>query len=164
MTHPQTGPASSEAGFTLIEAMVAIVVLMVGIMAVANLMIVAATSNSVANQSTAAAASASEILDSLRVTPFANLAVGGDLDADVGAGGDCRLLGVTVGGLPADSYHCDSDIPGVGKILSRWRIAATDDAALRFIEVRSEATGAMGAGRSRAYFTTFRACVDALCP
>ena len=45
----------AEAGFTLVEALVAVVVLVFGLMAVTNLLLVAASSNSVANQSTAGA-------------------------------------------------------------------------------------------------------------
>ena len=40
---------SRESGFTLVETLVAIVVLVFGLMAVTNLMLVAATSNTVAN-------------------------------------------------------------------------------------------------------------------
>ena len=46
----------TEAGFTLIEALVAIIILSFGLIAVTNLMLVAASSNTVANQGTAAAA------------------------------------------------------------------------------------------------------------
>ena len=52
-----------ESGFTLVEALVAIVVLVFGLMAVTNLMLVAASSNSVANQGTAAVASATRIVE-----------------------------------------------------------------------------------------------------
>lgn len=47
-----------EAGFTLVEALLAVVVLIFGLMAVTNLMLVAASSNSVANQGTPAVTSA----------------------------------------------------------------------------------------------------------
>ena len=46
--------AQREAGFTLIEALVAIVILAFGLMAVTNLLVVAAASNTVGNHSTAA--------------------------------------------------------------------------------------------------------------
>src|SRR5512135_3547346 len=55
-----------EAGFTLVEALVAIVVLVFGLMAVTNLMLVAASSNSVANQGTAAVASAIRAMDMIK--------------------------------------------------------------------------------------------------
>src|SRR5204863_2278147 len=56
MRNRVSGPAGpppsrgSEAGFTLVEALVAIVILVFGLIAVTNLMLVAASSNSVANQ------------------------------------------------------------------------------------------------------------------
>ena len=49
----ESQPGAGEAGFTLIEALVAMVVLTFGLMAVTNLMLVAASSNTVANQGTA---------------------------------------------------------------------------------------------------------------
>ena len=64
---------SGEAGFTLVEALVAIIVLVFGLMAVTNLMLVAASSNTVANQGTAAVASATRIVELTKATPFANL-------------------------------------------------------------------------------------------
>ena len=67
-----------EAGFTLIEALTAIVILSFGLMAVTNLLIVAASSNAVANQSTAATNSASQVLEQLRSVSFQNLAIGGE--------------------------------------------------------------------------------------
>ena len=68
---PRNGSArGAEAGFTLVEALVAIVVLIFGLMAVTNLMLVAASSNSVANQGTAAVTSATRAMDMLKATTF----------------------------------------------------------------------------------------------
>ena len=61
-----------EAGFTLVEALVAVVVLVFGLMAVTNLMLVAASSNSVANQGTAAVNTATRVMDMVKSTPYAS--------------------------------------------------------------------------------------------
>jgi hypothetical protein len=83
-------PRTSESGFTLIEALIAIVVLMVGIVAIVNLFVVASTSNAIGNHSTAATGQATETMERLKAIPFLNItaAMGGstvgDLDADAG--------------------------------------------------------------------------------
>lgn len=144
-----TRAASSEAGFTLAEALVAILVLVVGLMGVTNLMVISGASNVAANQGTAAASAASETLESLKSQPFtsAAMAPGGDVNADLAG------------------YFRDVDLPGVGRIRARWEIVAVD-AQTRFIRVRAQALGAsgtsndslLGGARSRSEFTTFRSC------
>jgi Tfp pilus assembly protein PilV len=145
---PAGPPASrgSQAGFTLVEALVAIVILVFGLIAVTNLMVVAASSNSVANQSTAAATVASQRLEQLKALSFNNaaLAPGGDVTADVGG----------------YFTNPDDSVPGVGQIHTRWEIVNVAPSVL-FIRVRSEGTGVLSAARSRAEFTTLRTCTSA---
>ena len=147
----RAGENRSEAGFTLIEAMTAMVVLLVGVASVANLMAVAAASNSIANQTTAAASIASRELERLQAIPYDQLAVGGDVDVDTGA----------------PPFFRDDPIPGVGNIHTRWQVVAIGgDNQTRFIRVRSEGTGSMSGPRSRAEFTVIRSCTSQLigCP
>lgn len=129
----------SEAGFTLVEALIAIVVLVFGLIAITNLMIVAASSNTVANQSTAAAAIASEKLEELKRLRFdaAGLQAGGDVTAD------------------NTGHFEDTTVAGVGTIHTRWKIVNVDSTT-KFITVASEGTGVLSRSRSRAEFTTFR--------
>ena len=136
-----------EAGFTLVEALVAIVILVFGLIAVTNLLVVAASSNSVANQSTAATAAAAQTMEQLRAVAFDTLAVGGDVNADSGA---------------CCTWWRDDAILGVGVIHTRWQIQAVNpvNARARFISVRSEGTGALSRARSRAEFTTIRTCTN----
>jgi Tfp pilus assembly protein PilV len=134
---------SSEAGFTLVEALVAIVILVFGLIAVTNLLVVAASSNSVANQATGAATVAAQRLELLKAQPFTSLAVGGDLDSDVA------------------NFNQDDDVPGVGRIHTRWTVVSiAGDAQVYFMAVRSEGTGVLSVRRSRAEFTTFRSCTN----
>lgn len=148
----------AEAGFTLVEALCAMVILAFGLMAIANLIAVAASSNTVANQSTAATTMASQQMEILKSIPFTTpgtqifnpaLNPGGDLEADQAG------------------YYTNppTDVPGVGQIRVRWRITGLPDVvtgATRglFIEVRAEGMAPLVGMRSRAEFTTFRACAD----
>jgi Tfp pilus assembly protein PilV len=137
----------SEAGFTLIETLTAIVILVFGLVAVTNLLIVAGTSNQVANVATATTAAARERLEILKATPFDQLSTGGSLDADVTSFFEAAQSG--------------GPIPGIGTIRTRWSIeVAGGDNQLRFIQVRSESTSPLLRSRSRAQLSTFRACTD----
>jgi type II secretory pathway pseudopilin PulG len=145
----------AEAGFTLVEALVAIVVLVFGLMAVTNLMLVAASSNSVANQGTAAVASATRAMDLLKATTYASLVPGGiPFDATDG-GKECTDTTLLV-----SEWHCNETVPGVGIVHTHWWITATADPRLLYIRVQSEGTGALAGARSRAEFTTFRSCTN----
>lgn len=148
---------SSESGFTLVETLVAIVVLVFGLMAVTNLLLVAATSNTVANQSSAATASASQAMDLLRSTRWADIVPGGSLTTDTTTPSpDCRALT-----SPITAYNCDDNIQGVGTVKTRWQITAgVGTVRMVLITVQSEGTGAMAGARSRATFTTYRTCTQ----
>lgn len=136
-----TARFGSEGGFTLIEALVAMVVLSFGIISVANLMVVAASSNAVGNEGTAAATIASQEIERLTAIPYDLLPVGGDVTADTGG------------------FFADADVPGVGIIHTRWQVTAFQNQT-RLITVRSEGTGALTRARSRAEFTTIRSCTS----
>ena len=144
-----------EAGFTLVEALCAIVILAFGLIAITNLLLVASTSNSTANQSTGATALAAQQLEVLKAIPFADanaiptaaLNAGGDLDADQA-------------GFFTDP---PAEIPGVGQIRVRWKIVDVDTQT-KFISVRAESTALLIGARSRAEFTVFRSCTDSAPP
>ena len=145
-----------EAGFTLVETLVAIVVLVFGLMAVTNLLLVAASSNTVANQSTAAVTSATRALDMLKATTYTGLPSGAGPAWDPNSGGkNCDDPTLVAG-----DWVCDDDVPGVGSIHTQWWITATADPRLFHVRVRSEGRGALAGARSRAEFTTFRSCTN----
>jgi type II secretory pathway pseudopilin PulG len=148
----------AEAGFTLVEALVAVVVLIFGLMAVTNLMVVAASSNSVANQGTAAVTSATRAMDMIKATSHLALrgSPGGMDPFDPGDGGkDCTDTTLVV-----TDWHCNDRVPGVGVVHTHWWVTGTADPRLLYVRVQSEGTGAMAGARSRAEFTTFRACTN----
>jgi type II secretory pathway pseudopilin PulG len=156
-----------EAGFTLVEVLTAIVILIFGLMAVTNLLLVAASSNTVANQSTAAATSASRIMDQLRDTTFQSLLPGGTVTVDTGVVGPCGGAGAVAVNDPGTLNNCNDDIAGVGRVHTRWAISALPGTARAlFLQVRAEGTGALAGARSRAEFTTVRSCTDSVggCP
>jgi Tfp pilus assembly protein PilV len=158
-----TRPRPSEAGFTLVEALVAMLVLVVGIQAVANLMVVASTSNSVANHSSAATAQATETLERLKAIPFAQLTPGGSLTADVPA--PCNGNTTNCIPTPLNRYSMFRDVAGVGQIRTRWLVRQAATAATMIqITVRSESVAPLMGIRSRAEFTTYRSCTAAGCP
>jgi type II secretory pathway pseudopilin PulG len=148
-----TGTGGGEAGFTLVETLVAVVVLVFGLMAVTNLLLVAASSNAVANQGTAAVTSATRALDLLKSTSFAGLTPGGMTFATDDGGKACGAVDLVV-----TDWHCDDDMPGVGRVHTHWWVTANP--RLFHVRVQSEGTGALTGARSRAEFTTFRACTN----
>jgi len=140
----QTAPANPsrrEAGFTLIETLVAIVILAFGLIAVTNLLIVAGTSNQVGNASSGATVLARQQMDILKATPYNSMTLGGDVDTD------------TAG------FFRTETLPGVGQFRTRWAvIGIAGDNQLRFVQVRSESMSPLLRARSRVDLTTFRAC------
>ena len=173
----------SQAGFTLVEALIAVVILAVGLMAVTNLFVVAAASNQVGNYGTATATVASETLEKIQALDFFFVCpqlgapqpvqpcpgpIRGSLTADVGAPNNTPE--VTVGG--ALTFHSVRNVAGVGGapqnqnivVRTRWVIQdATGITAAYMITVQSRIDGPLGGSISQAQFTGFRACTAPGC-
>jgi prepilin-type N-terminal cleavage/methylation domain-containing protein len=85
---------TANEGFSLIEVMVAIVILTVGLLALAQMMVIATNSNSLSGRMTSCSALAKEQLERIKAAPFYTdpttltrnplLAAGGDINATVG--------------------------------------------------------------------------------
>ncbi|HEX9723339.1 MAG TPA: prepilin-type N-terminal cleavage/methylation domain-containing protein [Vicinamibacteria bacterium] len=153
-------------GFSLIEVMIAIVILTVGLLSLAQMMVVATNANALAGRMTASAALAKQQLELLKAAPFytnpanpsiasmnALLAEGGDLDSN--EAGYFQLYNAD--GEPVD--------PGTGSLfVVRWQIERLVDPkgdmplAMLRITVRclpsSESGIFLGVGEAR--FVTFR--------
>jgi len=136
------GRTRAEAGFTIVEVLIAIVVLVFGLIAVTNLFIVAGSSNTVANQATAATDVAAGIVEGFKnqswntLTPVTMAAVGSPQRTD-------NIVGVGV----INSYWSITDVLDVGSTVR-----------VKFIRVRSEGASRLSRGRSRAELTTYRTC------
>jgi prepilin-type N-terminal cleavage/methylation domain-containing protein len=168
---------ASEAGFTLIEALIAIVILSFGLIAVTNLFIVAASSNQIGSYNTATATEASEVMERLKRVPFNVLAppantTAGDLTADLPAANFPPALpaepDVVVAGVPpVPQFNMYRDVAGIGRIRTRWTVQSFTDVLttpVLLITVRSQVIGPFGGQLSQAQFSTFRTCTGAGCP
>lgn len=147
-----------QAGFTLIETLVAMVVLTFGLLAVTNLLLMATTDNFAAAQSTIAVTAASQQLDFLRRARMTDLVPGGDLTADLSAPGPCP-------GVPG-IYNCIQDVAtllpgaavgGEARVRLRWTITSMPPGAVS-ITVQAVPLAALAGQRSMAEMTTIRTC------
>lgn len=136
---------NSEAGFTLVEASIATLILMFGLASIFNLMIVATTTNNVANRASAATLIASQRLEVLRATPYNQLLAQSQLGA-----GD-TLTTQTAG------FFTITNVEGVGQFETRWILQTLGNPQLMFLHVRTEPGGFRGR-QARADFTTIRSC------
>ena len=148
---------SQEAGFTLIETLIAIIILVFALMGITNLMLMATSSNYVASQGTAATAVASQQMELLQAIPFDTL--------NTRHGGSVQEVDFPTSDPPdqcdghtpaAGEYSCWTRIPGVAKIYAAWTIAPTAEPTVLFISVRAQAVDTLGARRSTVTLTTLR--------
>ena len=161
----ETKVAADERGFTLIEALIAIVVLAVGLIAVTNLLVVGAASNTIGNHTTNTTAIATEVLERLHDLPFATgsgpavpalvVSPPGAIDATP----TCDDNDVSNACVRPGNFQAFKDVPGVGRVNTTWEIVRLDGQTY-FFRVRSESTAALARARSRAEFTTIRSCTS----
>lgn len=153
---------STEAGFTLIEALIAMVILIAGLAAIANLFLVAASSNMIAGLGTETTTQATETMERLKAIPFQTLTAGGSLTADIP--GQCYEATATSGGcvVATNFFNMYRDVTGGGALRTRWVITQVTPSTL-FITVRSETVGRFSS-LTRSEFSTFRSCTTAQCP
>ena len=140
---PQRPSFAGQEGFTLIEAVVATGILIVGLVAVSNLMFVAISSNSIANWQTGATFMASQKMEELRATNFNDPAL---------ANSPANSLNVD-----APGFFEDDTVDGLGVFHTRWQvqIVAAIGPNLKYIAVQTEIVGPLSR-RTRAEFTTLR--------
>lgn len=149
----------NESGFSLVEVMVAIVILTVGLLALAQMMVLATNSNTLSGRMTSSSALAKEQLERLKATPFyvdpltktrsPALADGGDLDS-------------TAAGY-AQYYDAQGQpVAGNGLYEVRWQIRTINtNLPLEMVEIRVRCLPAAGIREQfgvigEARFTTYR--------
>jgi prepilin-type N-terminal cleavage/methylation domain-containing protein len=149
---------SGERGFTLIEVMVAIVILTVGLLSLAQMMVLATNSNSLSGRMTSASALAKEQLERLKAAPFYTDPVTRTRNPILQDGGDVEAPG---GGGYAQLYDQNGQpVAGAGQYEVRWEIATVPtNLPLEMLEIRVRCV-AVNADQfqiiGEARFTTFR--------
>jgi type II secretory pathway pseudopilin PulG len=149
--------AGKESGFSLVEAIIAVLVFIIGIAAISNLFLMSMTANSTANVSAATASVASEVLDRLRALPSNTLTLGaptGGLAPSEADSAICSEPGTTNCVVPGN-FVLTKIVPGVGIVHAKWSIAQAG-AGLLFITVQAQTTATVVGERGNAVFTTFR--------
>jgi len=150
--------SSSEAGFTLVEVLIAIVILVFGLVAVTNLLVIAGSSSMAANAGTAVAALASQQMETLKALPFSSPGL--------------NTTGAPAGVIPAPGFSISSIVPtpgysqmniqvpgAAGAVDIVWQITpVVGQAQLKHIELVAEARGPLMGARTQARYTVFRAC------
>ena len=164
-----------EDGFSLIEAMIAMVIMSFGLIAITNLFVISAASNSIANHTTTSAATAAEVMERLKAIDYLALNPGGVLAMDTMNAAD-RPVCIDNPAGPAPPAINDCVVPGtfealkmergVGEIWVRWTIVnpGAGGASTMFITVRAESAARLAGRRTRSEFTAFRTCTSPGCP
>jgi prepilin-type N-terminal cleavage/methylation domain-containing protein len=159
-TKHSINPTRDERGFSLIEVLVAIVILTVGLLSLAQMMVFSTNANTLSGRMTSCSALAKEQLERLKAAPFyspgpparnAPLAAGGDVNATVG--GYSQLYDPD--GLPTND--------GTGLFETRWQITdvVVANLPLEMVRIQMRCLAASGnadqfAVIGEARFTTFR--------
>ena len=102
------GNAGIEAGFSLVELVIALFMAGLVFMMMAQMLGVGVETNRAASDMTKAAALASDRLGKLTQTAYADLVVGGDINSNVGG----------------FSENLDVDGDGIDEYVSRWEVTA----------------------------------------
>jgi len=154
--------SNNERGFTLVEAMVAMVVCTIGLVAMAELMVVTLRLQQLGRNSTSAVRLAQDKVDELTTMNFitnASAACGGSIDADVADHFDTPMED---NGTPDDPDD-DTVIKGYTR---RWIISAGPDADPNLREVTVRVIPEVNDRRVATPYdlTTFIRGVEAACP
>lgn len=174
-THMLTKTRRDQKGFSLVEVMVAVVILTIGLLALAQLMVMATRSNALSGRMTSSAAIAKERLELLKAAPFytnatnrtVNPLLGGDLAANATVGNVDSNVANYFAFYDADGQPTPANTASGALYLVRWEIRSvvtpgsngTLPLAMRRIRVRclpAQESGNMFQVIGDATFVTFR--------
>ena len=150
---------NDDRGFSLIEVMVAIVILTVGLLALAQMMVMATNSNNLSGRMTSCSGLAKEQLERLKSTPFYSVPANRTRHPLFTAGGD---INATVGGF--SQLYDPNGVPTAGGALYevRWQITDVPTALpLEMVRIQVRCLPSQGnqdqfAIIGEARFTTYR--------
>lgn len=148
-----------QRGFTLIEVMVAIVILTVGLLSLAQMMVLATHSNTLSGRMTSSSALAKEQLERLKATPFYADPLTRTRNPALADGGD---LNSTAAGYSQYYDAQGQPVGGNGVYEVRWQIRTINtNLPLEMVEIRVRCLPAAGmreqfAVIGEARFTTYR--------
>ncbi|TDI40712.1 MAG: prepilin-type N-terminal cleavage/methylation domain-containing protein [Acidobacteria bacterium] len=160
MTMTNTTRTSSEKGFSLIEVMIAIVILTIGLLALAQMMVLSTNANTLSGRMTSCSGVAKERLERLKAVPFYSDPAARLRNPLLVAGGD---VNVTVAGF--SQFYDPDGLPVVGGnalFEVRWRIQdVVSPHPMEMLQIRMRCLPANGdldqfAVIGDAVFTTFR--------
>jgi Tfp pilus assembly protein PilV len=115
-------------GFTLVETLIATVVLLSGIVAVAQMFSYSAATNISTQQMTSATLLTTNKMEQLRALPFANLTTGGSLDPDAPATGFWEYVSIAADGtITADTSATTAPYMRV------WTVSGTNPKTITII-------------------------------
>ena len=145
MYHPQSkstnAQTANDAGFTLIEIMIAIVILTFGLVALMGASVYVSRANNTSNTLNILAASAQDQVDRLRsavwthTTEDSQITVGGDIAA-TNTGSDTTDTAPYLYTLdPNDAHHATVSNTPVGNLSLRWQVRQGGTADLRYVTV-----------------------------
>ena len=148
---------ANDDGFSLIEVLIAIVILTIGLLSLAQMMVLSTNANTLSGKMTSCSALANENMERLKATPFFSNPAAFTRNAALVAGGD---INATVGGYSA-TYDSNGN-PGGNVYLVRWQITdVPSPLPLQMIQIQMRCLPAGGnqdpfAIISEANFVSFR--------
>jgi prepilin-type N-terminal cleavage/methylation domain-containing protein len=138
---PQTAPLNQAAGFTIIEVMIAIVVLTFGLVSLMGVSVYVSKANNTSNALNVLAAAGQDQVDRLRsavwthATEDGQVAVGGSLSGSNSSSSSGTTPYVYTLD-PSDAHHATVSNTPIGDLSIRWQVRQGGMADLRYVTIK----------------------------